>query len=273
MRARAGFTLMEIMVALLISAMVVTSVLVSLDYTQRAVDAVHNIIETESAGPRVMALLRSDLARLAVYDRREYTVLKGENDSIRGADADQIDFVCQRRSTIPFRDPVRNAEVYAPLTEVGYRLRLNPRLGDFLELYRREDFFEDDKPYEDGEFTLLYDRILNFDVRYYERPEVDPVWEDEWDSTERQGLPFAIEVRMELEIQPRRSAESLGILGSNRSRLTFEDIVPVPEEVRWVFRNRLHPTLPGPDPKAAREEGGGTESPAGEEGPRQPRGR
>lgn len=249
MRARRGFTLMEITVALLISAMVVTSVLVSLDYTQRAVDAVHNIIETESAGPRVMALLRDDLDRMAVYDRREYALLRGKNESIRGADADSIDFVCERRSTVPMHDTVRDKDVYAPLCEVGYRLRLNPRLSDFLELYRREDFYEDEKPYDDGDFTLLYDRMINFDVRYYEKPEADPVWEDEWDSSEREGLPFAIEVRMELEVQPRRSLESLGILGANRSRLSFQDIVPVPEETRWVFRNRLHPSLPGPAKK------------------------
>ncbi|TAH38532.1 MAG: prepilin-type N-terminal cleavage/methylation domain-containing protein [Planctomycetota bacterium] len=249
-RARRGFTLMEILVALFISAMVMTSVLVSLDYTQRAVDAVHNIIETESAGPRVMALLREDLSRLAVVDRREFTLLRGQNESLHGADADQLDFVAYRRSVRPFHDLVRDRDVYAPLVEVGYRLRENPRLADFLELYRREDFFEDEKPFEDGQFTLLYDRMINFDVRYYERPETDPMWEDEWDSTEREGLPFAVEVRMELEVQPRRSMESLGILGANRSRLAFEDIVPVPEEVRWVFRNRLHPVVPGPARKS-----------------------
>lgn len=258
-----AFTLMEVMVALFISAMVVTGVLASLDYTQRAVDAVHNIVETESIGPRVMDLIREDLARVAVYDAAEYRVLRGENASIGGADADRLDLLVQRRSTRPFHDLVREAEVYAPLCEVGYRLRPNPRLPDFLELYRREDFFADDRPFEDGEFTLLYDRVLNFDVRYYERPEADPRWEDEWDSEERESLPYAIEVRMDLEVQPRRSLESLGILGANRARLTFEDILVVPEEVRWVFRQRLHASVPAPP----QEEGAGaTPGGAGEGG-------
>jgi len=46
-------------------------------------------------------------------------------------------------------------------------------------------------------------------------------------------------------VQPRRSLESLGILGANRSRLAFDDWFIIPDATRWVFRNRLHPTLTG----------------------------
>ena len=260
----AAFTLMEILVALLIAALVMTSVLSSLDYTSQAVDAIHNVIETESAGPRIMALVREDLSRLAVYDAAEYRILKGNSDSLGGADADRIDFLVYRRSTRPRLDPVTTRMQYSPLVEVGYRVRRNPRSSDFLELYRREDFLHDDKPFEDGSFTLLYDRLINWDVLYYEKPEYDPVWEEEWDSSEMEALPYAIEFRMELEIQPRRSSESLAILGSNRARLEFQDILTVPEPVRWVFRNRLHPVLPTPPAAAGAGLGGPGEEGEGE---------
>ncbi len=264
---RGGFTLVEILVALGIAVMVMTAVLGSLDYTQRAVNAIHNVIETESQGPRILELLREDLSRLAVYDAAEYRVLKGEDGSIAGADADRLDFLCYRRSLRPFYDPVRMEFVRAPLVEVGYRLRQHPTLYDFLELYRREDFLQDDEPFRDGGFTLLYDRVTGLDLRYYARPETDPTWEDEWDSEEMEALPFAIEVRLELEVQPRRSKESLEILGANRARLLFEDILTIDEPVRWVFRNRIHPVLPGPPGGEAAGESGtggpGTERPQG----------
>ncbi|RMH01924.1 MAG: hypothetical protein D6702_10210, partial [Planctomycetota bacterium] len=238
--------MIEVLVSLAIAALVMASVLGSLDYTQRAVDAIHNIVETETAGPRLLALLRDDLDALAVYDAAEYRVLKSESRTIGGADADSLDFLAYKRGARPHRDPTRMAPVPAPLVEIGWRCRQHPTNPDFLELFRREDFLHDDEPFEDGEFALLYDRLVNFDLLFYERPEFDPVWEEEWDSAEREALPYAIEVRLEIEVQPRRSAESLAILGSNRSRLSFNDILVIPEPVRWVFRNRLHPVVPAP---------------------------
>lgn len=245
-RRSLGFTLIEVMVALLISALVMTSVLGSLDYTQKAVDAIHNVVETESAGPRLLQLIREDLGRLAVYDVSEYTVFLGVNESIAGADADWMDFLVRRQSMRPIVDFKLNREVSSPLNEVGYRLRMNPNSRDFMEIYRREDFMADDEPFKDGTFTLLYDRVTNFDVRYFKKPELDPPWEEEWDSREMQALPYAIQIDLELEIQPRRSTESLGILGANKARLEFGELITIPEETRWVFRQRLHPVIPEP---------------------------
>jgi len=242
---RKGFTLIEVLVALFISVLVMTSVLGSLDYTQRAVDAIHNVIETESAGPRILGQIRDDLSRIAVFDSGEYSALQGENRAIGGADADRLDLLVYRQSATAYQDLLRDVDVRAPLLEVGYALRQHPTLSDFLELYRREDFLVDEKPWEDGTFTLLYDSIIGLDIRYYEKPEQDPIWEDEWDSHEQESLPFALEIRLELEIQPRRSAESMGILGANKARLDFEDMFVIPASSRWVFRNRLHPILPG----------------------------
>ncbi len=248
MRSRAsGFTLMEVLVALFISGLIMTSVLSSLDSTQRAVDAIHNIVETENVGPRILQVFRNDFRDLAVYDAPEYRILHGEKDSIGGRDADNVDLLVRRRASLPFHDPIREEEVYAPLSEVGWRLRPNPSSSDFMELWRREDFLVDDKPFEEGRFSLLYDRVINFQLLYFAEPGFDPDWDDEWDSEERQSLPVAVEIRLDMEVQPRKSAESRLFLGANRSRLEFYDVLAIPEPVRWTFRNRLHPTVPGED--------------------------
>ncbi|KAA3607915.1 MAG: prepilin-type N-terminal cleavage/methylation domain-containing protein [Planctomycetota bacterium] len=262
-RWKRGFTLIEVLIALLISAMMITVTLGTLESTNRAVDTIHNVHETESIGPRILELIRDDLANLAYFDCQDYRILFGENSSLGGADADRLQMLVHRRSKNPFHDMVRDEDVWAPLVEVGYVLRQNPRFSDFLELYRREDFLNDDEPYKGGQYTLLYDRITRFEILYYERPEFDPAWEEEWDTEDLEALPFAMEIFLELELQPRRSLESLGILGSNKARHEFRAIFTVPEETRWMFRNRLHPLVHGADEG---EEGEGDGDPTGADG-------
>ncbi len=240
-----GFTLMEVLISLAIMGMVMATVMQTVDQTRKAVDAIHNVMETETTGPRILDTMRRDLDSLLVYDAAEYQILKGVNQNIMGAEADKLDLIVQRRGTLPVTIPNSKEPAYAPINEVGYRLRQNPFRPDFMEFYRREDALVDDEPFRDGSYTLLYDRVISLDIRYADEPELNPVWKDSWDSMERQALPYAMDIFLEIEIQPRRSLESLHILGANRARLEFEDVFHFPEARRWRFRNRLHPKLPG----------------------------
>ncbi len=258
---RAGFTLIEVLVVVGIMGMTMVAVMGNLDATRRAVDAIHNVMETESTGPRVLDTIRGDLARLAIYDAAEYRVLKGENSAVLGAEADRLDLLVSGRSRLGFEVPGVGEDLHAPLAEVGYRLRSNPQRDDFLEFYRREDPLVDEDPWRDGAYSLLYDRVVSFNLRYADKPDHNVVWEEDWDSEQRESLPFAIEVFLEIEVQPRRSLESLGILGANRARLAFNDLLLIPSHQRWIFRNRLHPTLPDPGAAGADPAAAGAELP------------
>lgn len=262
MRGSRGFTLVEVMVAVLITGVVMVAVMTNLDATRKAVDTIHNVMETENTGPRILDMLRSDLDRLAIYDAYKYKVLKGESETILGADADRLDMIIYGRTRAEFDVPGLGRPLHAPLAEVGYRLRTNPERNDFLELYRREDALVDEDPWRDGSFSLLYDRVVSLNFRYTKEPDHNLVWEDNWDSEQEETLPFGIDVYLEIEVQPRRSLESLGILGVNRARLDFSDLLLIPSHQRWVFRNRLHPTVPelgGAAPQAgAGGDGSGT---------------
>ncbi len=264
LRRQLGFTLMEVLVAMFISAMIMVAVLGSLDSTQKAVDAIHNITLVEKAGPRLVSMIREDLSRLAVYDAAEYQVLYGESrTSPRGADADRINMLVHRRSANPYPDPVTGRTFRSPINEVGYWVRQRPGSDDFLQLYRREDFMVDDEPFAGGFFAPLNDRIISFDLVYFGEPEYDPNSEDNWDSMQEGQLPYCIELNLELEVQPRKSAESKQILGANYARLEFSDFLVIPENTRWNFRNRLYPTLTGASDAG---DGTGTGEGAGEEG-------
>ena len=244
MRRRAGFTLIEVLIALAITTSIMAAVIQTLDSVRKGVDTIHNLVETENVGPRILEQLREDLSRLAVYDAADYKLLKGENDLAFGVESDRLDFVIYSESKVPFELPGQDKAVRAPLNEVGYRLRPNPNQKDFLELYRREDPLLDDRPLQGGAYTLLYDRVVSFDVTYAAQPELSPLWKDDWDSESERALPYAIKIFLQIEVQPRRSLESLGIMGANLARLDFEDIVVIPPETRWRFRNRMHPARP-----------------------------
>ncbi|NQU49597.1 MAG: prepilin-type N-terminal cleavage/methylation domain-containing protein [Planctomycetes bacterium] len=260
---RNGFTLLEVLVSMFISALIMVSVLGSLDSTQKAVDAIHNITLVEKAGPQLVSMIRQDLSRLAVYDAGEYQVLLGESrTSPRGADADRINMLVHSRSANPYFDGVSNRQMRAPVNEVGYWVRQRPDSDDFLQLFRREDFMVDSEPFQDGYFAPLNDRIISFDLVYYREPEFDPNSEDNWDTMQEGQLPYCIELNLELEVQPRKSAESKQILGANYARLEFSDFLVIPESTRWNFRNRIYPTLAGASGGAAGTEGTGQQGDA-----------
>ena len=242
MSARRGFSLVEVLIAMAITALIMNTVSQALESTSKAVDAIHNLVESESTGPKVLELLREDLARLAVYDTKDYKLLKGDNEMIFGADADRLDLVVYSQSKVPFEVPGMRVPTRAAVNEIGYRVRESPLRKDFLELYRREDPMLDDRPLKGGSFTLMYDRVVSFDLGYAANPENSPAWKDNWDSESEESLPFAIRVFLEMEVQPRKSYESIGIMGANLSRLDFEDFMVIPEETRWRFRHRIHPT-------------------------------
>jgi len=244
MRKQHGFTLIEVMVAVLITGMLMVSVMTNLDATRKAVDTIHNVMETENTGPRILDLMRADLDRIAIYDAYQYKLLKGESETVLGADADRLDMIVYGRTRAEFEIPGLDRPIHAPIAEVGYRLRTNPTRSEFLELYRREDALVDEDPWRDGSYSLLYDRVVSLNLRYAKKPDHNFVWEENWDTEQEETLPYAIDVFLEIEVQPRRSLESLGILGVNRARLDFSDLLLIPSHQRWIFRNRLHPTVP-----------------------------
>ena len=128
----------------------------------------------------------------------------GINKDIGGKEADAVDFVTARPSrTAHMSDDQARDNIPSPLTEVGYALRPNDKNSDWNELWRREDYFVDGNPVKGGKYSLVYDKIRRFNLKYYPIPEenVDAEGSEEWDSRAKGKIPYAIVLQLEFDVE------------------------------------------------------------------------
>ena len=167
--ASRGFTLIEVLVAMLLTALVMTSVMGVLHDAINSRDHIHNISQIQRTGPMILDMIEADLRAIAPFDVAGRKVFLGKKNSIRGADADTMDFVVQRPASVDtiFRteSPNPTAPSRRRFARVGYHLRQNKREPVFMELCRREDPLVDDDPYKGGTYTKIYDKITNLRSR------------------------------------------------------------------------------------------------------------
>jgi len=177
---RRGFTLLEVLAALTILVMVAAvagTITVQTLYYKRK-------LEHESLAPQIVDVLfnmiRRDLHRLFVH---------GISDPFAGVDngdADSLDFVCTTPSM-----PDAETRLRHHLTEVGYRAVQNEDDPNFYLLLRRESPGVSGSPLKGGTLRVLFDRILAFNLQYYDGQE----WFDSWSYKDTKGqLPAAVKV-------------------------------------------------------------------------------
>ncbi len=242
--ARRGFTIPELLVSITIAALLMVSVFGTLYYTVVARDTVHNLAEAHNAGPAILDRIEQDLKPLWTYDLAGGRIFLGRDLSMAGAEADALDFVASVPSSTLVLGERR---VRSRLCEIGYHLRANPANPDFLELWRREDFFVDDEPFVGGTFELVYDRVRFFNVTYFDRlgPDAEPI--EEW-ATEATGtFPRRIQIDLAVETQPRVDRGEFTGVGLNAPRvMEFRRTILPPADWNRMLAGRLRPKIPVP---------------------------
>ena len=243
--SRRGFTLVEVLVTLLIVGGIMVVVTQILTAARKSRDWIHNVQETHLAGPAIMDLIERDLRGIVTYDRDKKAHLRVVDRVTAGLDGDSLDFVTSTDGLVAL--PLEDRFVRADFNEVGYRLRINPELDDFLELYRREGFGIDEEPFEGGHFTFLHDRVKGFEIQVYNAggPDVDPL--DEWGTTpheDEQGLPVWLHVRLTLELAPRLTQEQLIIAPLDKRTITYERVIRLPASLHRAQELEPVPLIP-----------------------------
>ncbi|MEM7310520.1 MAG: prepilin-type N-terminal cleavage/methylation domain-containing protein [Planctomycetota bacterium] len=270
---RAGFTLMEVIVTILIMGGIMVTITQILNAARNSRDRIHNMQEAHLAGPALLDRIERDLRALDVFNREVGQTIRITNRVIQGLDADSIDFVATTNGLVIQKQAAEDRYVRADTNEVGFRLRANPNYDDFLELWRREDFGVDEEPFDDGSYSFLHDRVKGFNIEVFEEdgPDADPL--ESWgaDTDDFNGLPARIEIELKIELAPRLIRETLI---QTKREVTYRRVYRFPETLRLAQElqpiQRI-PNIPSPTPElneggaagAAGAAGGGAGSPFG----------
>jgi len=256
---KAGFTLAEILVTILIMGGIMVSVTQILHAARTSRDTIHNIQETQLAGPAIMDMIERDLRAILVYNRTRADHIKVQDRIMLGVDGDSIDFVTTTDSLVARYDGER--VLHSPINEVGYRLRPNPAYDGFLEIYRREDAGIDDIPFEGGEFSFLHDRVKTFDIQVFNEDGTDAEPFADWgvnaEDEERIGLPTRLEITLKLELQRRIGREALMRAPTYLTEVTYKRVIRLPEALRVEEEDLIVPLIPTPSDSADPDAGGG----------------
>jgi len=252
-RSRAGFTLMEVVVSVLIMAMLLTSLTRLLTMVRTKRDTIHNIQENQLVGPAILDMIQRDLRGILTTNRAREDLLQVKNRVVLGQDADSIDFVTTTDNVVWTWENRR--ALRCDYGEVGYRLRPSQDSDDFLEMYRREEFGVDEDVFSGGSWTFLHDQIRNFNITLFIEDGADAEPYEDWGTesldSATQGVPAWLEISLTLELSPRLKAEALPIALVERGTVTYRRIVRFPEMIRvatddvpWIGI----PTVPGEEP-------------------------
>ena len=157
---QSGFTLIEVLLAISITATVMLTVGTTFHIMLNARDVVDDLAESSEAGPRILNLIERDLRGLWTYNIKNNKVFKGTIADVNGRDADRMDFLTTTDSVGTVTD-LESVPHKTTICEVGYWFKPNTHFRDVFELWRREDPMVDNELSTQGSFQLVHDRIKN----------------------------------------------------------------------------------------------------------------
>jgi prepilin-type N-terminal cleavage/methylation domain-containing protein len=208
---RAAFTLIEVLVAMVLSGMVTVMALVILDSAVDQQKEMVDIIDRRNAGSKIVAYLRKDFQGLMdltligeassveiVKDPREQTV---------------VNFISNGRRS------VNDEGVVSAYNEVGYALRVGEENNEVYALYRRRDFFVDDELFRGGTYELLADGIKSFKIEF---ASAQAEWTEEW----TEGYPSRVRITLEiLSVEAQKNLSDLPISNEDWDTEEYVDVI------------------------------------------------
>jgi len=198
---RKGFTLLEILIAMFIFAVVLTTIFTSYTGTFRIIEETESQADIYAMARTVLIRMQEDLESIHFKETGaskpegsslEPAIFLGENKEIKGRDADTLRFLS--RAHLIFDEEDENPGV----AEISYYVSEN-EVEDSLALYR-SDRPELEEPQEEGTGGLiLCDGLFSVNITYHD---ADGEMHENWDSSEdefkhkfmtRVALPMARE--------------------------------------------------------------------------------
>ncbi len=226
-----GFTLVELLAAMLIMGMILTVTGGILVTTLKARKNIQDTFKKSNQGVAILQIMSRDISAATRPDKRiknqqgspQPNIFYGKNDGSGPFGKDELDFVTTENTW----DPASRR--FADISECGYLLKENPDASSLFRLYRRSQPWIDEDPVRGGTLTKLHDRVaaLNFEylkqVNNNNNNQPQTRWVEEWDDKEEKGLPLA--VRISLTVRPKTDEDDDASDSGRENEKTFETIV------------------------------------------------
>lgn len=230
--ATRGFTLVEVLLALTISALLAVSVVSATRTLSSTRQSVDRRVERATSGRRAMEIVVAALRNVRRDPLPSQPIIVGRSGG-RGARRDRIDLqtITDRRA----RPDGAESDQY----EIGFYLA-KPSGRQLPVLMRRQDHALDEHPDDGGIATVVAEGIVGLSFEYF----ADGQWSDEWPEAEPR-TPEAVRV----------TVAAVGPESRNSRRL------PKPFELSTVVPIHVNPPIPQPpDPNRDRERANQPES-------------
>lgn len=178
LKKRGGFTLIEVLLALALSALLLTAVYWTYFSINRSIDAATEGHEAMETGRSLLELLRRDIRGISPGK----TPLIGGNEEIDG----------QKAGTLDFTTTAHLGRDTHQLTRVGYAL-VQDQDGNKVLIRKQTRNLRD----ESAEFEMKSElsRIIDtFTVDFYDGTD----WIDKWDSRTKGALPKQVRITVDI---------------------------------------------------------------------------
>jgi general secretion pathway protein J len=194
-----GFTLLEVLIAMAILALIVSVIYASFSTAGRNVEQAEAVRDRTDLARTLMARLSDDIANAYYNPLMKETVFDGKR-STQETDKPRFDSILLTTLT-NWRKPDSNE---TEMWEVGYRFEEKPDgTGTVMIRHEKRELKKDDAPGEGGSDMEITDRVKELRLRYsagFASTGSTPLaWEDEWKCSPSRKLPKIVEVRLVLD--------------------------------------------------------------------------
>ena len=191
---KSGFTLLEVLVAVAVFAMISAMVWYSIAQTFRTIEIVQAPGDMLRQARQVTSRVPAELsAAFLPFNASPTANVKFEFVGEDEGDTDRVRFASLAHTKL-YADANESDQ-----SEIEYFCEADSKKGGTYRLFRREDTVIDDRADEGGVTLLMAEDVKEFQLSYYD-PQRDE-WIEEWDTTrtdQSNRLPYAVRLKLTL---------------------------------------------------------------------------
>lgn len=194
-----GFTLLEVLIAVAIMAGIVSVIYSAFFTSSRNVEQAETIRDSSDLARTLMQKLANDISNAYWKQELNYpaivTIFDGKKNETQTKDEKtRRDSITLTTLTNSRRPNSKETELW----EVGYFFQEKPKGPGYVMMRREKRQLSQDAPAGEGGYEYeITDRIRALQLQYSQTGQ--DTWLDEWNSTNRRGLPKFVEIALTLE--------------------------------------------------------------------------